>query len=87
MNHLGTALLAWLVLSPFGSLAAAQTAQVTIPTGTSRRLVCDDASRMADPKLEGQSAGRKLLLRMGPGNAARVKAKLTEIRGHIAAKP
>ena len=34
----------------------------------------------ADPALEGQSAGRKLLLRMGPGNAARVKAKLREIR-------
>jgi Protein of unknown function (DUF3014) len=41
----------------------------------------------ADPALEDQSAGRKLLLRMGPGNAARVKAKLTEIRGRIAARP
>jgi hypothetical protein len=41
----------------------------------------------ADPALEGQSAGRKLLLRMGPGNAARVKAKLTGIRSRIAAKP
>jgi hypothetical protein len=41
----------------------------------------------ADPALEGQSAGRKLLLRMGPGNAARVKAKLREIRGLIAAQP
>ena len=41
----------------------------------------------ADPALESQSAGRKLLLRMGPGNAARVKAKLTEIRSRIAAKP
>ncbi len=39
----------------------------------------------ADPALEAQSAGRKLLLRMGPGNAARVKAKLTEIRDRIAA--
>ena len=38
----------------------------------------------ADPKLESQSAGRKLLLRMGPGNAARVKAKLAEIRSRIA---
>ena len=36
------------------------------------------------PALERQSAGRKLLLRMGPGHAARVKAKLTEIRGRIA---
>jgi hypothetical protein len=39
----------------------------------------------ADPALETQSSGRKLLLRMGPGNAARVKAKLKEIRAHIAA--
>jgi len=38
----------------------------------------------ADPALEGESAGRKLLLRMGPGNAARVKAKLGEIRERIA---
>jgi hypothetical protein len=40
----------------------------------------------ADPALEAQSAGRKLLLRMGPGNAARVKAKLREIRDRIATK-
>ena len=40
----------------------------------------------ADPALEAESAGRKLLLRMGPGNAVRVKAKLREIRGRIAAK-
>jgi hypothetical protein len=38
----------------------------------------------ADPALEAESAGRKLLLRMGPGNAARVKAKLKEIRDRIA---
>ncbi len=41
----------------------------------------------ADPALEAQSAGRKLLLRMGPGNAARVKAKLKEFRDRIAARP
>ena len=40
----------------------------------------------ADPALEAQSAGRKLLLRMGPGNAARVKMKLRDIRDRIAAK-
>jgi hypothetical protein len=39
----------------------------------------------ADPALENESAGRKLLLRMGPGNAARVQAKLREIRAGIAA--
>jgi len=40
----------------------------------------------ADPELEAQSAGRKLLLRMGPGNAARVKMKLRDIRDRIAAR-
>lgn len=34
----------------------------------------------ADPALEGESAGRKVLFRMGNANAARVKAKLREIR-------
>ncbi len=38
----------------------------------------------ADPRLEAESAGRKLLLRMGPGNAARVKMKLRDIRDRIA---
>ncbi len=40
----------------------------------------------ADPALEAESAGRKLLLRMGPGNAARVKMKLRDLRDRIAAK-
>lgn len=34
----------------------------------------------ADPELESLSAGRKVLIRIGPSNAARVKAKLREIR-------
>jgi hypothetical protein len=33
-----------------------------------------------DPELEALTAGQKILLRMGPDNAAVVKAKLTEIR-------
>jgi hypothetical protein len=41
----------------------------------------------ADPALEAGSAGRKLLIRMGPGHAERVKAKLREIRARIAAAP
>ncbi len=40
--------------------------------------------QFADPALEAESAGRKLLLRMGPGNAARVKMKLRDIRFRIA---
>ncbi len=42
--------------------------------------------QFADPSLEAESAGRKLLLRMGPGNAARVKMKLRDIRDRIAAQ-
>ena len=38
----------------------------------------------ADPALEGLPAGQKIILRMGPENAARVKVKLKEIRNLIA---
>jgi hypothetical protein len=38
----------------------------------------------ADPDLQQRSAGQKLLLRMGPENAAKVKAKLREIRERVA---
>jgi len=38
----------------------------------------------ADPSLEGLPAGQKIMLRMGPENAARVKVKLKEIRNLIA---
>jgi len=37
----------------------------------------------ADPKLEARSAGQKVLLRMGPANAAVVKAKLRELRKSV----
>jgi len=39
----------------------------------------------ADPDLETRSAGQKILLRMGPENAARVKAKLWQLRREILA--
>lgn len=39
----------------------------------------------ADEDLESLSAGQKVLLRMGPENARRVKAKLREIRSALAA--
>lgn len=41
----------------------------------------------ADPELEARSAGQKIMMRMGAGNAARVKKKLREIRAGIAAGP
>ena len=37
-----------------------------------------------DPELESLSAGQKTLLRMGPANAERVKAKLRELQAAIA---
>jgi hypothetical protein len=37
----------------------------------------------ADPALEGRSAGQKTLIRIGSANAARVKAKLREIRRQV----
>jgi hypothetical protein len=37
----------------------------------------------ADPKLEKLSAGQKIMIRMGSANAAKVKAKLREIRSEL----
>jgi hypothetical protein len=37
----------------------------------------------ADPDLEVRSAGQKILIRMGSENAARLKAKLREIRRQL----
>ena len=39
--------------------------------------------QFADPDLEAQSAGRKILVRIGPENAAVVKSKLREIRREL----
>ena len=36
--------------------------------------------RYADPELEGLSAGHKILIRVGPANADKMKAKLREVR-------
>jgi len=41
----------------------------------------------ADPALEALPAGSKMLLRMGPDNARRLKAKLTELRRAVAGPP
>ena len=41
----------------------------------------------ADPKLESLSSGQKLLIRMGPANAAIVKAKLRALRSAVARRP
>lgn len=41
----------------------------------------------ADPALEARPAGQKLLIRMGPDNAAAIEAKLKELRAAITAAP
>jgi hypothetical protein len=41
----------------------------------------------ADPALESRPAGQKLLIRMGPDNAAVIKTKLMELRAAITAAP
>jgi len=41
----------------------------------------------ADPALEARPAGQKLLIRMGPDNAAAIKAKLMELRALVTAAP
>lgn len=42
--------------------------------------------RFADPELESLSAGQKIMIRMGSENAARVKAKLRELRRALASR-
>ena len=43
--------------------------------------------RYADPELEALPAGQKILVRIGPENAAKVKAKLREIRSELVKAP
>jgi hypothetical protein len=43
--------------------------------------------QFADPALEARSAGQKILLRVGPDNAAKLKAKLADARDLIAKRP
>jgi hypothetical protein len=42
--------------------------------------------QFADPELESLSAGQKIMIRMGAENAAKVKAKLREIRRELTAR-
>ena len=62
-------------------LAAAQ------PTGSIALVRPNVMYTYADPGLESRSAGQKLLMRMGPDNAAVIKAKHTELRAAITAAP
>lgn len=57
------------------------------PTGAVSLVRPNVMYTYADPSLESRSAGQKLLIRMGPENAAAIKAKLTELRAAIASAP
>ena len=46
----------------------------------------DTYYRFVDPSLQGLSAGQKLMLRVGPENATKLKAKLREIRSALAGR-
>lgn len=43
--------------------------------------------RFADPALEALPAGQKAMIRMGPANAAKIKAKLRELRRELTGHP
>ncbi len=43
--------------------------------------------QFADPDLEALSAGQKILIRMGPENAARIKARLRDLRRRVTGQP
>jgi Protein of unknown function (DUF3014) len=43
--------------------------------------------QFADPELEARSAGQKIMIRMGAENAARIKAKLQEVRRELTSEP
>jgi hypothetical protein len=57
------------------------------PTGTIELIRPNVMYTFADPALEARPAGQKILLRMGPENAAAVKAKLVELRAIITVAP
>jgi hypothetical protein len=65
------------------------------PTGplAVKRFVADGSSSggglyvYVDPALEASTAGQKILLRMGPQNAAPLLAKLRELRAQLVARP
>lgn len=57
------------------------------PTGPIALVRPNVMYTFADPALESRPAGQKLLIRMGPDNAAKIKAKLKELRASITAAP
>jgi hypothetical protein len=59
--------------------------EAPVPTGPVKLVRPKVLYQFADPELEGLSAGQKIMVRMGPENEARVKAKLRESRRALTA--
>jgi hypothetical protein len=57
------------------------------PSGSIQLVRPNVMYTFADPSLEARPAGQKLLIRMGPENAAAIEAKLKELRAVITAAP
>jgi Protein of unknown function (DUF3014) len=57
------------------------------PTGPVELVRPNVMYTFADPALEARPAGQKLLIRMGPENAAVIKEKLTQLRSIVATGP
>jgi hypothetical protein len=57
------------------------------PTGPIALVRPNVMYTFADPALESRPAGQKLLIRMGPDNAAVIKTKLAELRAALTAAP
>jgi hypothetical protein len=57
------------------------------PQGTIELVRPNVLYTFADPALEARPAGQKLLIRMGPDNAAKIKSKLMQLRAIITNAP
>ena len=59
--------------------------EAPVPAGPVKLVRPKVLYQFADPELEGLPAGQKVMVRMGAENAAKVRAKLREIRRELAA--
>jgi hypothetical protein len=59
--------------------------EAPVPNGPVKLVRPKVLYQFADPELEGLSAGQKVMVRMGAENAAKVKAKLRELRRELVA--
>ena len=61
-----------------------QEAAIRSGDGVKHQILDSVALLIGDPQLQALSAGQKMMVRMGPVNERRLKAKLAELRKQIA---